>query len=491
MNRKVICALLTLIVGMLIVFACSSDDSNEEPMNRSPYSEQTDTISNELSDYLNEIPAEDLTEADMTLENGNNVIELIQAYDSAFVNENPWILEFDNIKPEEDKENGTRGARRAPSNITGNAGIVNLKNTIISQMILGSAFFLNNSNGIATNKVVQEKIADQDQVGLWYKWGGKIWDDYSYPSPGGEPTDGEELECYGLDCSGLVYASMNRIGFGIPILSANSYYNVSTWNNALKSFIQKKKQFPDDIKNNLKFEKYEYTNTELVSKVQPGDIIFWGPLNGHIGIVSNGGKIAQSNGRQHPEHATDNGTSKRGPHLITVSNASITKYWGASKFGIIRLVATLNNTHWRLNIKCEGKNTYITSFDIEINMKESTKGEIEITPVKTVGHDYGGEPCDVYFTGTFNPETQILKGSVKKTYSYDTRTDGFEVKLIDDNIYNIQEYRIVSNGACTNYLDLENLDNKNPSSTRKRVKVNSVSSILQAGDCADHNVYVY
>lgn len=242
MKRKFLGALLTLVVGMLIVFACSSDDIYEELKNRSPYSEQTDTIPDELSDYLNEIPAEDLTEADMTLENGNNVIELIQAYDSAFVNENPWILKFDNIE-KEGEENETRGAKRSQGNITGNAGIVNLKNTIISQMILGSAFFLNNSNGIATNKVVQEKIANQDQVGLWYKWGGKIWDEYSYPSPGGEPTDGEELECYGLDCSGLVYAAMNRIGFGIPVLSANSYYNVSIWNNALKVFIPKKSSF--------------------------------------------------------------------------------------------------------------------------------------------------------------------------------------------------------------------------------------------------------
>lgn len=486
--------LLMLLFASIVpfYFACSNESNSVMPKNRSPYSEQTDTISPEMSDYLDEIPAEDLTEEDMTLENGNNVIEFIQAYDSSFINENPWILEFDNIKSNENNgQEETRSAKRSQSNITGNAGIINLKTAIISEMFSGSAFFLNDPSGIAENKVVREKIADKDQIGLWYKWGGKIWNDYGYPSSGGEPADGEEMECYGLDCSGLVYSAMNRIGFNIESLRANDYYNLNLWNNALHSFLLKKKQFSDEIKNNLKFEKYEYANTEIVSKVQPGDIIFWGPLRGHIGIVSNGGKIAQSNGKQHPEHATDNGTSKRGPHLITVKNASITKYWGALKFGVIRLVATLNNTHWRLNIRCEEKNTYITSFDIEINMKESTKGEIEIAPITTIGHDYGGEPCDVYFTGTFNPETQILKGSVKKTYSTETRTDGFEVKLIDDNIYNIEEYRIVSNGGCTNFLDLENLDNKTPNSARKRVKVNTTYSVLQKGDCADHNVFVY
>lgn len=479
-----------------IFFACGNESNpilpNENPENDedySPYSEYADTTSAELIEFLDTIPTVDLSDSDMTLENGNNIIDFISAYDSAFVEENQWIYEFRHSK----SERRTRGS--SGSNITGNAGVVNLKNTIVSQIIAGSAFFLNDSKGEASNNVIADKIKDHDQKGLWYKWGGKQWDSYTYPSKGGEPTDGVNKMCYGLDCSGLVYSAMNRIGFKVDVLNAAGYYNLDVWNKALKAFIATKKQFSDDIKNNLKFEKYEFTNKELVSKVQAGDILFFGTSGiGHIGIVSTGSNIAQSNGKQHPEHAEDNyyfNKKYRGPHLIPVSNAA--NYWGISKFGVIRLVATLNNTHWRLKIKCEGRDTYITTFDIEINMQENTKGEIEITPIQTIGYDYGGEPCDVYFTGTFNSETQILKGSVKKTYSAsDTRTDGFEIKLTDDNIYNIQEYIIVSNGGCTNYLDLENLDNKESNKSRmRRLKVNDKNSVLEEGDCADHGVYVY
>ena len=465
-----------------VFFSCSRNDIDK---NRSPYAEFTDTVDVEMMEYLDQIQPEDLTESDLTLENGNHVIDVIKAYDTEFWEENPWLLEFEDIyTPSEEDGDGTRVATRAGGGISGNAGIVNLKNTVISQMIMGGAFFLNNSRGEAANQEVRRLVADKDQVGLWFKWGGKQWDDYSYPSKGGEPVDGDDLKCYGLDGSGLVYSAMNKIGLEIPVQKANDYYNVDLWNNALQPFLVNKKLFPEDIKYKLSFEKYEYSNTEIVKKVQPGDILFWGPLHGHMGIVSTGGKIAQSNGMQHPDNAKENASSNRGPHLISVSNASVIDWWGAAKFGVIRLVATLNNTHWRLNIKCEGKDTYITSFDIEINMSEGTTGEIEIEPVQTIGHDYSGEQCDVYFTGSYNPETQVLKGSVKKTYPSSTRTDGFEVKLTDDDIRNIHEYKIVSNGACTNYLDLENLDNKTRASSNRPV-VNTATPAFPNVRCSD------
>jgi len=120
-------------------------------------------------------------------------------------------------------------------------------------------------------------------------------------------------------------------------------------------------------------------------------------------------------------------------------------------------------------------------------MSEATQGEIEIVPVQTTGCDYTGETCDVYFTGTYNPETQILNGSVTKKYSDQTRTDGFRVKLTDDNIYNIEEYKIVSNGGCTNFLDLENIDNTSGNKSVHRIVIlNTEKSVVKDGDCTDN-----
>lgn len=472
---------------LLALFSCQRSGGGVNT-SRSPYPKYADEVSEELEQALDALPSEDLTESDFTLENGNDLIEFIRTYDEDFLEKNPWILEFDSDPSASVDEEGIQAVTKAGGVITGNAGIVNLKNTVVSQMIIGSAFFLNSSKGIAFNRMVRTKIADAEQVGLWYKWGGKKWDDYSFPALGGMPVDGKELKCYGLDCSGFVYSAMNRIGFGIPVLRANDYYNETIWNNALQSFLLSKTRFPEKIKGNLKFVKYEYSSSEIESKVQPGDILFWGPSSGHIGIVSYSGKIAQSNGARHPQQAIDNGTARRGPHLITAKNAHT--IGDVTKFGVIRLVATLDNTHWRLNIKCEGRDTYITSFDIEINMKGSSFGEIPITPVHTIGYNYDGEPCDVDFTGSFNPETQVLKGSVKKTYALDTRTDGFEVKLIDDDIYDIVEYRIISNNACVNLLDLVNLDNQTKADSF-HPRVNTSSSTNHKAGCTDRGRCLY
>lgn len=469
-----------------------------------------DEISEDLVEALDKIPSENLSVEDIILENGNNVVDFLLEYDPEFVEENPWILElYDMVDYGEEENSEVKAYSPATrvSAITGNAGIINLRNAVIGKISLCCDHFLN-TQGIASTPEIKEILENSDpaQKGLWYKYGGKDWKKYSIPSPyykNGNivlpnPILGERKKYYGFDCSGLVYAGLNRIGLPIGIMSSSQYYTdkeLRSWNNALKSLLLKMKVFPEEIKNNLKFTRTKISKNELVSKARQGDIIFWGlNNNGHMGIVVSAGasgKIAQCNGTPRPNYEEDNGTPSRGPRLIALSKAY--QMTDVPEYGIIRLIADLNNTHWKLNIKCKGKDTYITSFNIEIKMEEGTEDDIPITPVQTTGHDYNGDACDVYFTGTYNPKTQILKGSVKKTYSADdTRTDGFEVMLTDDSQYNIPEYKIVSNGGCDNYLDLENMDNKNvPASARKNIKVNTSSTVLQPDDCADHNVYVY
>lgn len=483
-SLSIVALMITLFVSIIVLFfSCNKHDQQEE---------FTDNPSVELLEQLDAIPSEDLTESDLTLENGNKIIDFIQAYDSDFLEDNPWILEFNNVTPSSVDEDETRVMTKANGGITGNAGIVNLKNLVVSEMLIGGAFFLNDPAGNAINQQVKDKIADVGQKGLWYKWGGEKWYEFSYPDEGGEPLDGSPIECYGLDCSGFVFATMERIGFGISRENAYNYYNnLKNWNNHLKSFLATKTQFSNNIKDNLEFKKYVYSKSEIENNVEPGDIIFWGPEKGHMGIVGRN-FIFQSNGWRHPAHAIDNSstnTPRRGPRVIAVDEVhKMVK--NVTQYGVIRLVANLNNTHWSLNIKCEGRDTYITSFDIEINLKESTSGDIPITPVSTIGYDYGGSQCVVYFTGSFNPETQVIKCSVTKTYSVnDTRTDGFEVKLIDDNIYDIVGSKIVSNGGCTNVLDLINLDNQTKANSANQ-NVNNSSSTNQKGDCTDGVVYI-
>ena len=441
---------LLFVAISLLFFTCKKEVPNEEDV----IIENLDSISVDVVEFIDNLPIENLSVEDITLENGNNIVDFLLEYDYEFVQENPWILEFNDIV-DDTLGNNTRCAnnrttRYINGGITGNAGIINLKNTVIAEMVGGSAYFMNDAQGIPTSRIIREKIADQNQRGLWYKYNGKRWDEYSYGMT--EPRDGIKKKCYGLDCSGLVYSGMNKIGYNVPIRNVQDYYNVSIWQNALSGFLAKKTNFPDAVKDNLKFEKYEYTINEFPFKTQMGDIVFCfkGSSATHMGLVTGNKNVAQSNGEQFPATAEDNyRNGKRGPHLVSAIGLTSQgqNQWNFAKFGVIRLVATLNDTHWRLNIKCEGQNTYITSFDIEIKMSEATQGEIDITPVSTIGYDYTGEMCDVYFTGTFNPETQILKGSVTKTYPSSTRTDGFEVKLTDDNIYDIEEYRIVSNGG--------------------------------------------
>lgn len=492
MKKRYLLLTLLFVAISLLFFTCKKEVNSEDDV----IIENLDSISVEVVEFIDNLPIENLSRTDLTLENGNYIVDFLMEYDYEFVQENPWILEFNDIVDDTlgDKHRcvNNRATRYITGGITGNAGIINLKNTVITEMVGGCSHFMNDAQGIPTSRIIREKIADQNQRGLWYKYNGKRWDEYSYGMT--EPRDGIKKKCYGLDCSGLVYSGMNRIGFAVPIRKVSDYYNVSIWQNALRSFLAKKTNFPDEIKDNLKFEKYEYSVNEFPSKTQMGDIVFCykGGSTTHMGLVTGGKNVAQSNGLQFPPTAEDNyKNGKRGPHLISAIGLTSQGEHGFNftKFGVIRLVPILNDTHWRLNIKCEGQDTYITSFDIEIKMSEVTQGEITITPVQTIGYDYDGDMCDVYFTGSFNPETQILKGSVTKTYPSSTRTDGFEVKLTDDNIYDIEEYRIVSNGACTNYLDLENIDNTSRNkSAHKKINLNTIKSVVKNGDCTDSSV---
>lgn len=479
---KVVYKLIVSVFMVFFIFSCKKE--NEEYFDNQ-YKSYADSIDNSISEYIDSLPIEDISTEDFIMSNGNNVFEFLETYDNSFIEDNPWIYEYSNFTKSSKIYSSLISSNS--SVVTGNAGIINLKNDIIANITLSSLFLLNNSQGEATNSVVANTIATHNQKGLWYKWGGKEWDRYGYPAQGGEPLDGKSQMCYGLDCSGLVYSALNSIGFKIGVSNASGYYSADIWNTALTNYLTTKNQFSEEIKKNIRFEKYSYSSKLLTSNVQPGDIIFFNNGKGiyHIGIITGSDKkIAQSNGQQHPNSAKDNylyNGKYRGPHLISVENAA--NYWGVTTFGIIRLVATLNNTHWRMNIKCENKTTYITTFDIEINMKDVKSGEIAITPVSTKGYDYGGEACDVYFTGTFNIEKQILKGQIQKTYSSSKRTDKFEIKLNDDNISNIYLSKVVSNGGCTNYLDLENLDIKKQSSLR--ILNNSISTIKE-NDCTDN-----
>lgn len=462
---------------IVTAFICSCSNESNIDDNYSVFTE-VDLLNDEDNEILDIIPTVDYTQKDLTLENGNDLFQFLSIYDPDFIDDNNWIKEYT-------EEHG----RVAGSKVTGNAGIINLKNTVISEMIIGSVFYLNDAKGLTTNTLIAKKIADNNQKGLWYKWGGKVWDQLSYPTKGGEPLDGIDKKCYGLDCSGLVYAAMNKINFEIPVRNAAGYYSEELWNGALKKFLATKNMFPEEIKGNIKFQKFSYSCNQIVEKTQPGDLLFFGTSNiGHLGIVSNAKNLAQSNGKQHPEKAEYNYYNEpkktfRGPRLVTLDN--VAKYWGIKQFGVLRLVAELNNTHWQLNIKCDGRDTYITSFDIEINLQDDATYSV-IEPVSTIGYDYTGEPCDVYFEGSFNRETQVLKGTVKKDYGNgDCRVDGFEVKLLDDSTSNIPMNKIQSNGGCYNMLDLVNIDNNN--SRNNNIKVNNVNSVFEEYECKDSN----
>lgn len=467
---------IQLVILAAYFFSSCSDNSDVDD-NYSMHTE-VDILDDEEIEILDMIPSEDFTQKDFILENGNNLFEFLSVYDPKFLEANNWVTDYVQAT-----------GRATGSEVSGNAGIINLKNTIVNEIIIGSFFYLNDTNGLATNEIIAKKIEENNQKGLWYKWGGKEWNLLSYPTKGGEPLDGINKKCYGLDCSGLVYSAMNNINFNIPIKSAAGYYSEEIWNTALKNFIVDKNMFSEEIKDNLKFKKFTYLSTEIEGKAQPGDILFFGTsLINHIGIVTNTNQLAQSNGKQHPEKAEYNyyydlRKTFRGPRFITLEN--VAKHWNVKEFGVLRLVAELNNTHWQLNIKCEGKDTYITSFEIEINMQEDSIDSV-IEPVKTIGYDYSGSPCEVYFEGSFNKETQILKGSVKKDYGRgDYRVDSFEIKLLDDSTSNILMHKVQSNGACYNVLDLFNMDNKK--SRSRTIKLNDSSSVVNEYECTDSN----
>lgn len=472
--------LLAISTIILLSYSCESGYSLDEN-NFSQYTE-VDYNDNNSIQYLDEIPSENYSVKDFTLENGNNLFDFLNVYDPLFLRENEWIEHY-----------SITSGRNSQNSVTGNAGIINLKNTVINEMVIGSIYFLNDSKGFSTNNIVANKISDNNQKGLWYKWGGKEWNLLSFPTKGGEPKTGDNLKCYGLDCSGLVYSSMNNIGFNIPVKNANGYYSENIWNEALQKFLMKKNKFPEEIKGNLKFKKFTYKCNDLVEKAQPGDILFFGTSNiGHIGIVSNTKKLSQSNGQQHPDKAEYNYYHEikktfRGPRLISLTNVANPNYWGVKEFGVLRLVAELDDTHWRLNIKCEGKNSYITSFDLKINMQED-KNESIIEPIYTTGYDYTGEECSVYFEGTYNMETQTLKGSVRKDYgNNDYRIDGFEVRLLDDNTKNITMTKIKSNGGCYNILDLVSLDSYSAKEKTQKIELNNSRSTNGLYECSDSN----
>jgi len=306
MKNKYLLLTLLFVAISLLFFTCKKEIDNEEDT----VIENLDSISVDVVEFIDNLPIENLSVEDITLENGNNIVDFLLEYDYEFIQDNPWILEFNDIvydtlgnKP---RYANNRTTKYINGGITGNAGIINLKNTVIAEMVVGSAYFMNDAQGIPTSRIIRDTIANQNQRGLWYKYNGKRWDEYSYGMT--EPKDGIKKKCYGLDCSGLVYSGMNRIGFNVPIKNVSGYYNVGIWQSALNGFLAKKTSFPDAVKDNLKFEKYEYTVDEFPSKIQMGDIVFCfkGSAATHMGLVTGNKNIAQSNGLQYPPTAEDN-----------------------------------------------------------------------------------------------------------------------------------------------------------------------------------------
>ena len=144
-SLSIVALMITLFVSIIVLFfSCNKHDQQEE---------FTDNPSVELLEQLDAIPSEDLTESDLTLENGNKIIDFIQAYDSDFLEDNPWILEFNNVTPSSVDEDETRVMTKANGGITGNAGIVNLKNLVVSEMLIGGATIgISFGNSNATNQ---------------------------------------------------------------------------------------------------------------------------------------------------------------------------------------------------------------------------------------------------------------------------------------------------------------------------------------------------
>ena len=237
-------------------------------------------LTDDEASFLESLPDTVIRLEDIILEDGQNVRAYMEANDPTYLQSYP-----------SSKKAAT--AALSPRE---------QKNILLARMFTMGNYLVDDSR----HTFPSEGANKPAQTGLAYSWGSKDYAIRQAP-PTVEENGCNDLQIYGLDCTGMLWAMTQTAG--ITVKPKYNFYiakvnTASLWTDAFKASADYKDLKMED-KGKLK-----------QNEMKNGDIIFWAR---HVGVYLNGW-FYQSNGSSKKAGCTNNLLQSHGPRCISLSD---------------------------------------------------------------------------------------------------------------------------------------------------------------------------